>query len=100
MALNVTVTLKDKADPIDVKILNPDRVRWDMTAQKHNWPAFQDAPFLGTTFLAWAALRRENLYAGTFEEFRDRDALDVESWDDTEDTATDDAIEGLGNPTL
>lgn len=94
MALNVTVTLKDR-DPIDVRILNPDRVRWDMTAQKHKWPAFQDAPFLGTTFLAWAAMRREGLYTGSFEDFRDRDALDVESFDDSQTNE----VDGLGNPT-
>lgn len=94
MALNITVTLKDR-DPIDVRILNPDRVRWDITAQKHKWPAFQDAPFLGTTFLAWAAMRREGLYTGSFEDFRDRDALEVESFDDAQETE----VDGLGNPT-
>lgn len=98
MSLNVTVTLAGEGEARNVQILNPDRVRWDMTAQKHKWPSFSDAPFLGTTFLAWSAMRREGLYNGTFEDFRDRDAIEVESWDDS--SPADEDIEGVGNPTL
>lgn len=98
MALKVTVTLKDRTDPVEANILNPDRVRWDMTAQKHKWPSFADAPFLGMTFLAWAALRREGIYTDTFEMFRDTDALDVRG-DDDEAGETDD-LSAIGNPTL
>lgn len=95
MAISVTVTLKDAEAPITVPILNPDRVRWDMTRQKHKWPAFDEAAFLGSTFLAWAALRREGIYGGTFEQFRDHDALEVETFDPDEDTEGD----TLGDPT-
>lgn len=97
MALNVTVTIKG-AEPVDVAIINPDRIRWDMTRSKQKWPSFSDAPFLGTTFLAWAAMKREGLYSDTFESFRDRDALDIESWDDADDNGAEE-IEGVGNPT-
>lgn len=97
MAINVTVTIKGKS-PADVQIINPDRIKWDMTRSKQKWPSFEDAPFLGTTFLAWAAMKREGLYTDTFENFRDRDALEVESWDDTDDDAPDE-VEGVGNPT-
>ncbi len=97
MALKSSVTLDGHDAPVEVTITNPDRVRWDMTRSKHNWPTFNDAPFLGTTFLAWAALRREGIYTGTFEDFRDRDAVDVQSYEDTTDEA--DAVGDLGNPT-
>lgn len=97
MALKASVILKDTTEPVEVTITNPDRVRWDMTRAKHNWPTFNDAPFLGTTFLAWAALRREGIYTGTFEDFRDHDGLDVESYDDS--ATEDDAVGDLGNPT-
>lgn len=99
MSLKVTVTIDGRAEPVEADIINPDRVRWDMTAAKHKWPSFADAPFLGTTFLAWAALRRTGQYTDTFEAFRDRDALDVVSHDPDADDEDDDAIEGVGNPT-
>lgn len=96
MALNVTVTIKG-ADPVDVPVINPDRIRWDMTRAKQKWPSFEEAPFLGTTFLAWSAMKREGLYNDTFENFRDRDAIDIQSFDDEDND--DDTIEGVGNPT-
>ena len=95
MALNVTVTIKDHPHPLHVEVINPDRVRWDMTAHKHKWPSFADAPFLGTTFLSWAALRRMKAYDGTFEDFRDRDCLNIEHEDDEDEK---DEVEGVGNP--
>ena len=64
MALNVTVTIKGN-DPVDVPVINPDRIRWDMTRAKQKWPSFEEAPFLGTTFLAWSAMKREGLYNDT-----------------------------------
>lgn len=95
MSLFVTVTLKDNPEPIEAEIINPDRVRWDMTAHKHKWPSFQEAPFLGMTFLAWASLRRTDRYAGTFEQFRDEDCYNLEYEDEDEGSE----VEGVGNPT-
>lgn len=97
MKLSVTVTLDGVPEPITTPVLNPDRVRWDMAASKHGWPSFSDAPFLGTTFLAWAAMRRTGDYTGSFEDFRDRDALDIDST--VEDDTADDAVGDLGSPT-
>lgn len=77
----VTVTLIDEAE-VSAEIRNPDRVRWDMTAAKHNWPSFQDSPFLGMTFLAWAALKRTGQYAGKWEDFKDNDCLNIEILDE------------------
>ncbi|AWY04761.1 tail assembly chaperone [Gordonia phage Emperor] len=78
--MKITVTLSN-SEPIEVETTNPDRVRWDMTAAKHNWPKFTDAPFLGLTFLAWAALRRTGGYDGTWEQFSETDCLDIEADD-------------------
>lgn len=77
----VTVTLIDEAE-VSAEIRNPDRVRWDMTAAKHNWPSFQDSPFLGMTFLAWAALKRTGQYAGKWEDFSNNDCLNIEILDE------------------
>lgn len=77
----VTVTLSGDRE-VSAEIRNPDRVRWDMTAAKHGWPSFQDSPFLGMTFLAWAALKRTGEYVGTWEQFRDDDCMDIEILDE------------------
>lgn len=80
MAQFVTVTLSNETK-ITEEVLNPDRVRWDITAAKKKWPKFSDSPFLGMTFLAWAALKRKNHYSGTFEEFSENDCLDIDMTD-------------------
>ena len=84
----VTVTLSDDRE-VSAEIRNPDRVRWDMTAAKHNWPSFQDSPFLGMTFLAWAALKRTGDYVGTWEQFRDDDCMDIVILDENGNPAGD-----------
>lgn len=77
----VTVTLNNGGE-VTEEIRNPDRVRWDLTAAKHKWPSFQDSPFLGMTFLAWAALKRGEHYTGSWEQFRDTDCLNIEILDE------------------
>lgn len=93
MALFVTVTLKDRPEPVEVEITNPDRIRWDLTANKHKWPKFSDAPFMGMTFLAWSAMKRNGHYSDSWESFRDTDCINVE------DTSPDESEEDseLGN---
>lgn len=82
MALTLNVTLKEiEPEQITVEVRNPDRVRWDMAATRNGWPTFDKAPFLGMTYLAWAALKREGQYQGTWDEFKDSDCVDVESHD-------------------
>lgn len=44
-----------------VRITNPDRLRWDLTAPRRGWPKGTDAPFLWLTFVTWAAAKRERL---------------------------------------
>jgi len=88
MSLKLDVTLAN-GEQHEATILNPDRVRWDMAATRNGWPTFEKAPFLGMTYLAWASLKRENKYSGTWDEFKETDCLEVESRDEElEDDAT------------
>lgn len=81
MALKLNVELAG-GESHEVAVLNPDRVRWDMAATRNGWPTFDKAPFLGMTYLAWASLKREGKYTGTWDDFKDRDCIEVESHDD------------------
>lgn len=99
MSLNVTVTLADRADPLELAITNPDRVAWDRTARRQGWPAFTEAPFLGLTFLAWAAARRTGVYTDSFEQWSEHDALDITTAAEATDDADDYLSAGLDHPT-
>lgn len=81
MALKLNVELAG-GESYELAVLNPDRVRWDMAATRNGWPTFDKAPFLGMTYLAWASLKREGKYTGTWDDFKDRDCIEVESHDD------------------
>ena len=80
-----TVELLDGTVHTDVRVTNPDLLRYQETAQKHGWPALVVKGESGTvphldyeqTFTAWAALRRLGLYAGTWEQFKDTDCVQV-----------------------
>lgn len=79
--LHLRVDLADGSHA-DVRVINPDRIRFDLTRQREGWPSFGDAPFIGLTFLAWAALRRADQTegterAGTWEQFSGERCLDV-----------------------
>jgi hypothetical protein len=54
-----------------VRITNREYVRWDQTAPRKKWGNAADVPFLASTFLAWAAARRDDLTELTFEQFQD-----------------------------
>lgn len=88
MSMQVKVTMADGSSH-DLTIANPDRIKWDRTAQKHKWPKFTDAPFLGLTFLAWSAMTRTGKTTDTWETFSDTTCLDVESMDEDGDTEVD-----------
>lgn len=75
----------------DVRVVNPDRIRYDLTRQREGWPKFTDAGFLGLTFLGWAALTRTagKDVAGTWEKFAHElclDVVDVTATDGGDDT--------------
>ena len=70
---------------LTVRIIHPDVLRYQETAQKHGWPSLTVRGEVGTTphldyedtFCTWAALRRTNQYAGKWEEFKDTDCVDL-----------------------
>jgi hypothetical protein len=70
-------------EPYVVQATNPDMVAYDMTANRHKWPAGQKAPLLWLNFLAWHAARRTAVIGSdvTFEAFRDG-ALEITTADD------------------
>jgi hypothetical protein len=80
-----TVELADGTIHTDVRVTNPDLLRYRETAQRHGWPALVVKNDVGTvphinyeeTFTAWAALRRLGLYGGTWEAFKDTDCVQV-----------------------
>jgi hypothetical protein len=72
----VTVLMADGTS-YTVRVLNPDYLRWDRTAAKHGWPPMAKAPHTWLTFVAWAALRREDRIGSTWEDFSEKDCVQV-----------------------
>lgn len=70
---------------LEVRILNPDRIRYEQTAHRNGWPGMTVTDGVATlndttrraTFEAWAALKRTGQYDGTWEKFYATDCLDV-----------------------
>lgn len=72
----IQVILKDPAFPEPdegaehtVQTLNIDLVAFDRERMRYGWPKGDDAPFLWLTFLAWKALQRTGMFAGSLAEF-------------------------------
>lgn len=88
-----TVELADGTVHTDVRITNPDLLRYRETAQRHGWPSLVVKGETGTmphlnyedTFTAWAALRRLGLYSGTWETFKDTDCIGLATATETVD---------------
>ena len=67
---------------LTVRIIHPDVLRYQETAQRHGWPSVTVKEKVGTTphldyedtFCAWAALKRTGAYSGKWEEFKDATA--------------------------
>lgn len=66
----IRVVLEDGTE-FSVRTVNRDYIRWDKTppARRGGVKAFQDAPFIFASFLAWSAARRLELTALTFDQF-------------------------------
>lgn len=64
-----------------VQTYNPDLVRYERTASKHEWGGPGKEPVTWLTFLAWSAGRRAGHVSTdvTFEQFRDELCLQVSS---------------------
>jgi hypothetical protein len=72
-----TVELEDGRILEDVRIIAADTIRYEETAQRHRWPAMVVKNETGTVpilnhkdrFEIWSALKRLDLYTGSWEEF-------------------------------
>jgi len=81
---NAAVELAD-GRVLEVRILNPDTIRYEQTAHRNGWPGMTVTDGVATlndatrrqTFEAWAALRRTGQYDGPWERFEATDCLDV-----------------------
>jgi hypothetical protein len=70
----------------EVRVTNPDTIRYEQTAQRHGWPGMTVKDGVATvpdmnrkiTFETWAALRRENKYDGSYEQFESKDCVDID----------------------
>ena len=73
--LNVVTMEEGQAVSRIVHTLNPDSIGWEKYARQRKIPL--ESPFLGMTFKAWHAMRREGDISETFDEFSAR-VLDVQ----------------------
>jgi len=76
-AQSATVTMAN-GTTLEVEVLNPDLVRWDMTAHKHKWPSMEEAPMLWATFVTWRAATRAGLTKATWDEWSNTECLGVD----------------------
>lgn len=84
-----TVELAD-GQVLTARIINPDTLRYEQTAHRNGWPGMTMVDGVATlgdtvrrmTFEAWAALKRTNQYAGSWDQFSQIDCIDVEVSDE------------------
>ena len=62
---------------LTVQVLNPDYLLWDRTAAKHGWASMSKIPFTWLTFVTWAGLRRTGQVDLTWEDFSERECVQV-----------------------
>lgn len=80
------------------RVTVPDQLQYEATARARGWNAKDGGT--GNVFIAWHALKRNGVEVGTFEEFRDGGALEVQV--DTQDVDTEtglEIVEETGDPT-
>ena len=91
-----TIELADGTIHENIRVTQADKNRYMETAQKHGWPSLVVKNDVGTVphlnyepvFTAWAALRRLNLYAGTWETFKDTDCVELATESEEVDPTT------------
>lgn len=80
-----TVELTD-GRVLTARVINPDTLRYEQTAHRNGWPGMTMVDGVATlgdtvrrmTFEAWAALKRTDQYAGSWDQFSQTDCVDVE----------------------
>ncbi|ASR83519.1 hypothetical protein SEA_LAILA_13 [Arthrobacter phage Laila] len=66
----------DELTEYTVQTDNRDAIQWDVTRPRRSWPAFNEAPMLYMTFLAWHAMHRTGATKLSLDEFM-KDAVEV-----------------------
>lgn len=66
----------DELTEYTVQTDNRDAIQWDVTRPRRSWPAFNEAPMLYMTFLAWHAMHRTGATTAKLEDFM-KDAVEV-----------------------
>jgi len=59
----------DELTEYTVQTDNRDAIQWDVTRPRRSWPAFNEAPMLYMTFLAWHAMHRSGATKQNLDEF-------------------------------
>lgn len=95
------IVVMDDGSCFEVQANNWDMLQYERTARKRNWPAAPDAPLEVATFVAWQALRREQLIPAemTFETFGGNEttpgrAVSIETKRVRQDPTSEDREEG------
>lgn len=95
------VVIRDGLPDLELQTTNPDLVRWDLTRPKQRppWPAFNDAPVLWMTFLAWAAARRTGAIESSVTwEIWAEEVLEVRPVEETVTSQVEAELSGMGAP--
>lgn len=66
----------DELTEYTVQTDNRDAIQWDVSRGRRGWPAFNEAPMLYMTFLAWHAMHRTGATKQSLDEFM-KDAAEV-----------------------
>lgn len=76
-------------EQLSAKLSVPDQIQWSRTARARGWAP--DDEILAQTFMVWHALKRADLYTGSWEDFSERDAEWIaEHQDDAEEAPSED----------
>lgn len=78
------VLMEDGTEYPEVKANLADQVRYDRERIKRRWPPMQENQMTFAAFTAYAAMTRQRLYDGTFEDFLQATAAVDEHEDDDE----------------
>ena len=71
---------------LTARVINPDTLRYEQTAHRNGWPGMTMVDGVAqmgdanrrVTFEAWAALKRTDQYAESWDHFATKDCLDVD----------------------
>lgn len=80
---NLTVNMRDGSSH-DVQIENPDMCRLELFGSRNGF-TLDDQKITSLTYMAYANMKRNNVYTGTWEDFREKDCTGFDINDDEDD---------------